>query len=152
MENEMAVLPPTTKRVQFHTNRAVNRDIEARTVANIARYTGRSHEAISDRLKQLEHEWDTDRTIETIAGTFTTVGTILGLTVSKRWFILPTLVGGFLVQHSIQGWCPPLAVIRRMGVRTAEEITEERMALKAMRGDFQTTDNVHEALAETRMA
>ncbi len=152
MENELAVLPPTTKRVEFHTSRAVNREIEARTIANISRFTGRTSEAVRDRLTQLDNEWDTERTLETMAGTLTVMGTLLGLTVSRRWFIMPALVGGFLVQHAIQGWCPPLAVIRRMGVRTAEEIANERVALKTMRGDFQATDNTHEALAQARMA
>jgi hypothetical protein len=42
----------------------------------------------------------------------------------------------FLVQHAVQGWCPPLVVLRRRGVRTRREIEEERYALKALRGDF----------------
>ena len=40
------------------------------------------------------------------------------------------------LQHAVQGWCPPLAVWRRLGVRTQSEIDEERYALKALRGDF----------------
>ena len=57
----------------------------------------------------------------------------------RRWFVLPALVGAFLLQHAIQGWCPPVSVLRRMGVRTTREINHERFALKALRGDF---DNV----------
>lgn len=51
----------------------------------------------------------------------------LGTFVNRRWFLL---------QHAVQGWCPPLPVFRRLGVRTAREIHEEILALKAMRGDF----------------
>jgi hypothetical protein len=50
---------------------------------------------------------------------------------------LPALVSGFLFQHAVQGWCPPVPVLRRLGFRTAYEIEEERRALKALRGDFE---------------
>ena len=52
------------------------------------------------------------------------------------WFALPALVTAFLFQHAVQGWCPPVPVLRRMGFRAAHEIEQERTALKALRGDF----------------
>jgi hypothetical protein len=64
------------------------------------------------------------------------VGMGLGATVHRRWFLLPAAVFGFCLQHALQGWCPPLEVFRRLGVRTQREIDEERVALKALRGDF----------------
>lgn len=54
----------------------------------------------------------------------------------RRFYLLPAVVVGFLLQHAVQGWCPPMPVFRRLGVRTASEIEEERYALKALRGDF----------------
>ena len=56
-----------------------------------------------------------------------------------RWLALPALVTGFLFQHAVQGWCPPLPILRRLGVRTAREIELERVALKMLRGDFDET-------------
>ncbi len=56
---------------------------------------------------------------------------------NPRFALVPLVVGSFLLQHAVQGWCPPLPVFRRMGVRTQTEIDEERAALKALRGDFQ---------------
>ena len=41
-----------------------------------------------------------------------------------------------MLQHALQGWCPPLPLFRRLGFRTQEEIARERYALKGMRGDF----------------
>lgn len=38
--------------------------------------------------------------------------------------------------HAFQGWCPPVNLFRRLGVRTQREIDEERYALKLMLGDF----------------
>jgi hypothetical protein len=49
---------------------------------------------------------------------------------------VPALVTGFLFQHAVEGWCPPIPVLRRLGFRTAREIDIERVALKALRGDF----------------
>ncbi len=42
----------------------------------------------------------------------------------------------FLLQHALQGWCPPVPFFRERGVRTAAEIGRERYALKALRDDF----------------
>jgi hypothetical protein len=50
--------------------------------------------------------------------------------------VLPALVMAFLFQHAVQGWCPPVPVLRRLGFRTVYEIEDETQALKALRGDF----------------
>jgi hypothetical protein len=36
----------------------------------------------------------------------------------------------------VQGWCPPLPIIRKLGIRTPEEISNEKVAIKYLRGDF----------------
>ena len=46
------------------------------------------------------------------------------------------VVAAFLLQHALQGWCPPLPLLRRMGMRTSAEIHEEIIALRILRGDF----------------
>jgi hypothetical protein len=61
----------------------------------------------------------------------------LGVLRGRRWLVLPALVTGFLFQHAVQGWCPPIPILRRLGFRTSYEIEEERQALKALRGDFE---------------
>jgi hypothetical protein len=45
---------------------------------------------------------------------------------------LPGVVLSFLLQHALQGWCPPLPILRRMGVRTRGEIDQEKYELKAL--------------------
>lgn len=54
----------------------------------------------------------------------------------QRGLALPALVTIFLLQHAVQGWCPPVPILRKLGFRTSYEIEEERRALKALRGDF----------------
>jgi hypothetical protein len=57
--------------------------------------------------------------------------------VDRRWLALPGVVGTFLLQHGLQGWCPPLPLFRLLGVRTKEEIKEERYALRALQGELE---------------
>ncbi len=91
---------------------------------------------IAGRLQELDREWDIERAIEANAATLALVGLGLGLVHDRRWMALPALVGSFLLQHAVQGWCPPVPVLRGLGFRTADEINEKRSALKALRGDF----------------
>jgi hypothetical protein len=124
----------TAGRVPAHTAESVNRQIRRTTESNIQYYTAHPEE-IDDRLKELDREWDIERTLEANAASITVASVLLGLTVSRKWFLLPGVVGGFLLQHAVQGWCPPLPFFRRRGVRTQTEIEHERQAL---------TDLLHE--------
>jgi hypothetical protein len=56
--------------------------------------------------------------------------------VDQRFALIPLVVGGFLLQHAVQGWCPPLPIFRHFGVRTQTEIDQKRYALKVLRDDF----------------
>jgi hypothetical protein len=129
-------LPATTERVRLHTSADVNERIRLRTLRNVDHYRGRTAGEIAARIAELDREWDTERVLETSAAGFTMIGTALGFARRPAWFVLPGVVGFFLMQHALQGWCPPLSVIRRLGVRSAAEIEEERTALRALRGDF----------------
>lgn len=125
-------LSSTVERVPRHTPEHVNRQIREQTGRSIQYY--RAHpQLIEERLRQLDQEWDIERTLEANAATLTVTGSLLGLTVSRSFLALPLLVGAFLLQHALQGWCPPLPVLRRMGFRTASEIQEERSALEQIR-------------------
>ncbi len=130
------MLPSTVDRVPTHTADEINSQIRRQTEANIANYARAGGVAIGDRLKELDEEWDVERTLEANAATASLIGLTLGATVDRRWFLFPAVVAGFLLQHALQGWCPPLVIFRRLGVRTASEIDYERYALKALRGDF----------------
>jgi hypothetical protein len=91
---------------------------------------------INARLRELEKEWSVERWLETNASALAFLGIILGLTVNRKWLAVPVVVTGFLFQHAVQGWCPPLPILREWGVRTRGEIDREKFALKFLRGDF----------------
>jgi hypothetical protein len=130
------MLPATVDRVPRHTAREVQAAIHDRMAASVREHAARGPEAIERRLAELDREWDVERALETNAAAFSLAGLVLGLTVSRRFLALPVVVNAFLLQHALQGWCPPVPVLRRLGVRTAPEIARERHALKALRGDF----------------
>lgn len=130
------MIPSTVDRVPQSTAEHVNRRIRRQTEARVARCADAGIEAIERRLAELDREWDIERLLETNAATASLIGLALGAKVHRNWFFLPAAVAGFLLQHAIQGWCPPLPVFRRLGFRTASEIDHERYALKSLRGDF----------------
>ena len=130
------MLPSTTARVPSHTPQRYNEAIRHQTEENVARLAGAGPEAIDRRLAELDREWDIERTLEANASTLALIGVGLGACVDRRFLVLPALVSGFLLQHALQGWCPPVPLFRHLGVRTAAEIDHERYALKALRGDF----------------
>ncbi|MDO6391800.1 hypothetical protein Q4E40_16810 [Pontibacter sp. BT731] len=123
-------------RVRESTTDSINERMDSSIRQSIARYKGRSHGEISERIRELDQEWSIERTLEINASTLALSGTLLGAFVNKRWFILPGIVSTFLLQHGLQGWCPPLPIMRSLGIRSRREIDEERYALKALRGDF----------------
>jgi hypothetical protein len=130
------MLPTTVDRVPNQTAESINESIRRETERNIEQVTRGGRAAIDRRLEQLDAEWDIERMLEANAATVSMLGVALGATVDRRWFALPAVVGAFLLQHAVQGWCPPIPVLRRLGFRTAPEIDYERYALKALRGDF----------------
>ncbi len=130
------MLPSTVERVPRHTPEAYNAAIRRQTEQNVARIAAAGPAAIDRRLAELDREWDVERMLEANAASVSLVGTALGLTVDRRFFALPAVVAGFLLQHALQGWCPPVPLFRHLGFRTASEIDHERYALKALRGDF----------------
>lgn len=123
-------------RVRANTSAEVNRRIDREIESRVRDYGQRSGDEITRRIEELDREWDMERLLETNASVVAFTGLVLGVTHSKKWLIVPGIVLPFLFQHAVQGWCPPVPVFRRLGVRTREEIDREKYALKVLRGDF----------------
>lgn len=129
------MLPDTAHRVEHATAPAVNRRIDEDSDRRVDRLAGHPGQ-IDRRLAELDREWDIERTLEANAATLALTGTLLAAFVDRRFLVLPAVVSAFLLQHALQGWCPPLPVLRRLGVRTAREIERERDDLRARRAAF----------------
>lgn len=129
------MIPSTKDRVPQHTADHVNQTIREMTEKNVI-WAAAEPETLDRRIAALDREWDIERALEANAAVVALLSVTLGITAHRKWFLFPAVVGGFLLQHAIQGWCPPVPVFRRLGFRTQTEIEAERHALKALRGDY----------------
>ncbi len=142
----------TAGRVRRLTTEQVNTGILRDTESRIAYYAAHPEE-IGGRLRELDEEWDIERAIEMESAGTVFAGFFLGVTVSRKWFLLSVFASAMLLLHNLHGTYPLLPIFRRLGFRTAHEIARERYALKALRGDFEGvsklegTDRSHRALA-----
>ncbi|WP_207632547.1 DUF2892 domain-containing protein [Foetidibacter luteolus] len=116
-------------RIRKNTSDESNLRIDKAIYQAIDNYRGKTAGEIRKRLKKLDKEWDIERVLMLNASVLALTGTLLAAKKNKKWFALPAIVTSFLAQHAIQGWCPPLPLFRKFGVRTAHEIDAEKYAL-----------------------
>jgi hypothetical protein len=130
-----------TDRVRSHTAPAVNERIDRLAAGNVDSCIREGREAVVRRLTQLDAEWDVDRALMV---NFALAGGAVFATGLHRLATAPLLGSrpkgflyffgaqlGFLLLHGLVGWCPPVVLFRRLGVRTQREIEVERALLEA---------------------
>jgi hypothetical protein len=123
-------------RVSQHTNPLVNQEIMTQTEKSLLFYAEHPDQ-IDDRINMLKGERDIERTLETNASILELYSLFMSVIMRRRLYILLGIVVlGFLLQHAIQGWSPPVSIFRRLGIRTKEEIQLELYGLRMLRGDF----------------
>ncbi|MBK8002505.1 MAG: hypothetical protein IPK12_00865 [Gemmatimonadetes bacterium] len=134
-----------TDRVRRHTAQGlrdrIDRQTLARLEADLAYLDGDADEArrhLSERINDLHDEWDVDRVVELWAGGVGLLGLVLAAsTRQRRLLALSAAALASLVQHAAMGWSPPVPALRRLGVRTRDEIDVEQAVLKEVRGDWE---------------
>ena len=152
------MISATTSRVEQNTSEDINRARRAEIGASLSYYAAHRRD-IPARLAELDHEWDIERALQANAAIASLAGLALAAFVDRRFLLLPVGVAGFLLQHVIQGWCPPVPIMRRLGFRTPAEICEERCGLGMLRGGerhssaevppaqrFDQVDEIHEGV------
>ena len=127
--------------VRDQTASTVNRRIEEAMRDRILIYANKSPEEISRRIAELQQEWDIERWLECNASTLALGGVVLSIVDGKKWLLVPALVLPMLFYHAVNGWCPPVPLFRRLGIRTQREIDAEIYALRLLRGDFDEGGN-----------
>ena len=132
----MAFSPSTIDPMLRQTDDGVNEHISRQIESNVIYYASQDRRALDRHLQELDREWNIEWVLEANAAAVLLLGLGLGHFHDRRWYLLPTAVAAFALQHVLQGWCPPMSLLRRLGVRTAQEIDCERHALRALRGDF----------------
>jgi hypothetical protein len=137
--------------VRSATSPKLNDRIDRTIEEHVRFYARKSDVQISQRLEELDREWDIERWLEQNASGIALVSLLLGLTSNRKWLILSGTVLSFLFYHARKGWCPPVPLFRRLGIRTRKEIDEEKFALKALRGDFRKVPETPEASPDRPM-
>lgn len=130
------IFPPTAHRVSLKTDPLYNAEIRNQTIRNLGVYKNCEEDQITDRIRILNQEWDTERVLEVNASLLILISSYMGIKMSKCWFLLTGTIASFMLWHAFVGWCPLLPIVRKWGIRTADEIGTEKIALKILRGDF----------------
>lgn len=136
--------PKNNDLVRAQTHNARNSEVNQETLYHL-RLAANNPKLIGQRLKLLEQEWDMERALDINASTLALTGIVLGAFVNRKWLILPAAITLFLAQHAVQGWCPPVPILRRLGFRTRQEIDREKYGLKTLRGDFKKSSTEGDA-------
>src|SRR5436190_19086824 len=127
---------PKEDRVRAQTDPEINQKLDKELEQRLRFLASQDGPTISERITELDREWDIERVLEANASGLVLIGILLSILQGRKWLVLSLVVSGFLLRHAVDGWCPPVPVLRRLGVRTRLEIERERHALKLLRGDF----------------
>lgn len=126
--------PPVHDRTRERSSAEVNQRIDREARGALAEMT--TPDQIRARIAELDREWNIDRAV---MGVFSVLGTLTAQAAMRSlarrgrpgfWGLVFFTQMGFLAYHAVRGWCPPVVVLRRLGVRTAQEICAERAALE----------------------
>lgn len=118
------------------------------TYHNLEKYSERP-DLINQRVAELTHEWDLERSTVMIASIISLVGMGMAALVHLNWLILSGIVTVFLIQDVLWGKGVFHTLLRKFGKRGFLEIQAERHALKALRGDYSHVDSPADALEDS---
>ncbi|OCH97012.1 hypothetical protein A8135_05100 [Legionella jamestowniensis] len=127
--------------VRANTSYSSNQAIDNKIISTLQSFSTAISDKISQRIDKIEKEYNVERVLELNASILAFIGVLLGAFLNVYWLILPGLVLPFLALHAVQGWCPPLPILRALKVRTQREIDSEKYSLKILRGDFDNLQN-----------
>jgi hypothetical protein len=72
-----------------------------------------------------------DRYLRLIAGSFILLSLALGYFVHPGWFLFTAFVGVNLFQSAFSNWCPAMALLKRLGVKSCtHEIRDHTAAVR----------------------
>lgn len=123
-------------RVRRNTPDEVLQEIDHQIARNIRYYAAQPKEVIRARIDGLQAEWSVERWLEANVSSIGFLTSILALTAGRKWGLLTFGALSFGLVHALHGFDPPLAFLRKSGVRTRGEIDRELYALKALLGEF----------------
>ena len=108
-------------RVRERTPHHINALIDRKIAGRLRYLAAQNDDEITGRIHDLDREWDVERALEANTALPGMTGLALRVFRDRRWLIPPALVLPFLLQHAVQGWCPPLEAFWRPGFRTRRD-------------------------------
>lgn len=123
-------------RIRQATDLRVQEQIDGELIARMGHFADAPRGALTTRLAELEREWDIERALVLQSSATALTGIALAAGRRSGWLLLTVATSGCLLQHALQGWCPPLGLFRRLGFRTRREIDLEIQMLRLLRGDY----------------
>lgn len=121
--------PRKDDRIRNHSAPIVNERIDQLTEERLAESIAGGRDAMLARIHEIDREWDIDRAL---IANFAITGALtyfLGRKYDRKFMVFFGAQQLFLLMHAVVGWCPPVSLFRRLGFRTAKEISAERDAL-----------------------
>lgn len=106
---------------------------------NLDYYRLESEEVINNRIRKLDAEWDVERSIQLKASLIALGGVALGVSLGKKWLMIPAAICSFFAVHAIQGGAMPVLG----NFRTRKQIAEEQFGLKELlaKGAYKNLDS-----------
>lgn len=106
---------------------------------NLDYYRLESEEVINNRIRELDAEWDVERSIQLKASLIALSGVALGVSLGKKWLMIPAAICSFFAVQAIQGGAIPVSG----NFRTRKQIAEEQFGLKELltKGAYKNLDS-----------
>lgn len=123
-------------RVRRYTSEARKRELDAAMEQRVRMYAAQPAEAIGARIEELRREWSIERYLQINIAAVGLTTLALAVTKDRRWGYATCAALGMFLVHAVEGFDPPIPLLRARGVRTRAEIDREIYALKILRGDF----------------
>ncbi len=116
------VLPPTEERVPLHTRTSDNVLIAVEAIARVKNHFNSPPSVITESIEKLESQWDIERVLEFNASALSLISFVLAWYLhSWKPLLFAFAIAFFLLQHAIQGWCPPVPIFRSMVITSIEQ-------------------------------
>ena len=106
---------------------------------NLDYYRLESEEVIKIRIRDLDSEWDVERSVQLKASLIALGGIALGVALGKKWLMIPAAMCSFFAVQAIQGGAIPVSG----NFRTRKQIAEEQFGLKELltKGAYKNLDS-----------
>src|SRR6187402_2465692 len=91
---------PAAETPSFESRSTVNDRIHGRTLHDVSRFVGADPVFIDERIRELEREWDVERTLQTNGAALALAGVALGFAVDRRFLLVPAVAAAILLQQA----------------------------------------------------